>query len=80
MPYVLIQVTDEGVTAPQKRDLIGRTTRMLQDVLGKDPAMTFVVIEEVPTDNWGVAGLSVTQRRRQAGRRAAREPQDPGQR
>ncbi|MGD8416731.1 MAG: tautomerase family protein, partial [Pseudomonadales bacterium] len=34
------------------------------DVLGKDPATTFVVVEEVSTDNWGVAGQSVTDRRR----------------
>lgn len=64
MPYVNIQVTDEGVTRAQKRELIARATQMLVDVLGKDPATTFVVIEEVPTDNWGVAGQSVTERRR----------------
>ena len=63
MPYVHIQVTDEGVTPADKRELIARTTRMLQEVLGKDPAVTFVVIEEVPTDNWGVAGQSVSERR-----------------
>lgn len=64
MPYVNIQVTDEGVTQGQKQELIARATQMLVDVLGKDPATTFVVIEEVPTDNWGVAGQSVTERRR----------------
>lgn len=64
MPYVNIQVTDEGVTQDQKQELIARATQMLVDVLGKDPATTFVVIEEVPTDNWGVAGRSVTERRR----------------
>ncbi|MGD8831912.1 MAG: 4-oxalocrotonate tautomerase family protein [Pseudomonadales bacterium] len=64
MPYVNIQVTDEGVTRDQKRDLIERATQMLVDVLGKDPATTFVVVEEVSTDNWGVAGQSVTDRRR----------------
>lgn len=28
-------------------------------VLDKDPATTFVVIDEVETDNWGVAGETV---------------------
>jgi len=60
MPYVKIQVTDEGVTQEQKRTLISETTKLLQDVLNKDPKTTFVVIEEVPTDNWGVAGEQVT--------------------
>ncbi|MED5622351.1 tautomerase family protein [Ideonella sp. BN130291] len=62
MPYVLIQVTREGVTAQQKEALIEGTTELLVRVLNKNPATTFVVIDEVPTDNWGVAGRSVTRR------------------
>jgi 4-oxalocrotonate tautomerase len=60
MPYVHIQVTDEGVSREQKQELITATTNLLRDVLGKDPSSTFVVIEEVPTDNWGVGGELVT--------------------
>ena len=60
MPYVNIQVTDEGVSREQKQELITATTNLLRDVLGKDPSSTFVVIEEVPTDNWGVGGELVT--------------------
>lgn len=60
MPYVNIQVTDEGVSREQKQELITATTNLLRDVLGKDPSSTFVVIEEVPTDNWGVGGKLVT--------------------
>jgi 4-oxalocrotonate tautomerase len=60
MPYVNIKITDEGVTAEQKEQLIQGATRLLEDVLGKNPKSTFVVIEEVPTDNWGIAGESVT--------------------
>ena len=60
MPYVKIQVTDEGVSREQKQKLITATTNLLRDVLGKNPSTTFVVIEEVPTDNWGVGGELVT--------------------
>lgn len=60
MPYIHIQVTREGVTRQQKAQLIRDTTDMMVRVPGKDPATTFVVIEEVDTDNWGVAGRSVT--------------------
>lgn len=64
MPYVSIQVTREDVTPQQKAELIARTTTMLVEVLGKDPATTFVVIDEVDTDNWGVGGKNVTQLRK----------------
>lgn len=63
MPYIHIQITREGVTAKQKAALIKQSTDMLVQVLDKDPATTFVLIEEVDTDNWGIAGETVTQRR-----------------
>jgi 4-oxalocrotonate tautomerase len=65
MPYVHIQVTREGVTVNQKEELIKGATDLLVRVLNKNPGQTFVVIEEVDTDNWGVAGMSVTKRRAQ---------------
>ena len=64
MPYVNIKITKEGTTAEQKRRLIQGVTELLQKELGKNPATTVVVIDEVDTDNWGIGGESVTQRRR----------------
>lgn len=64
MPYVNIKITDEGVTREQKQALIVGVTSLLQDVLGKNPKTTVVVIDEVNTDNWGIAGESVTERRK----------------
>ncbi len=66
MPYVNIKVTDEGVTQAQKTLLVQGVTQLLFDVLGKDPSLTFVVIDEVNTDNWGVGGKLVTQLRQAA--------------
>ncbi len=63
MPYVNIKVTDEGVTREQKQTLVSETTLLLQEVLGKDPKTTFVTIDEVSTDNWGIAGELVTELR-----------------
>ena len=51
MPYVNIKVTEEGVTAGQKAELIKGVTDLLVKVLGKNPATTVVVIDEVHTDN-----------------------------
>ena len=64
MPYVNIKVTREGVTADQKAELISGVTDLLQRVLDKNPATTVVVIDEVETDNWGIAGEQVTHRRK----------------
>lgn len=64
MPFVTIRITDDGVTKEQKQELIRRTTDMLVDVLGKNPKTTHVIIEEVPTDNWGIEGEQVTERRK----------------
>lgn len=66
MPYVNIQVTREGVTAEQKEQLIAGTTELLWQVLKKPPELTFVVIDEIDTDNWGHGGRSVTALRREA--------------
>lgn len=64
MPYIKIQITREGATAEQKAELIKGATDLVVRVLDKDPATTFVVIDEVDTDNWGFAGESVTSLRR----------------
>ena len=63
MPYVNIKVTREGVTAEQKVDLISGVTDLLVQVLDKDPATTFVVIDEVALEDWGIGGLPVLQYR-----------------
>jgi 4-oxalocrotonate tautomerase len=63
MPYILIQVTDEGVTKEQKEAMIAGATDLMVTVLNKDPQATFVVIDEVNTDNWGRGGETVTRRR-----------------
>ena len=60
MPYVNIKVTDEGVTAGQKAELIKGVTDLLVRVLDKNPSTTVVVIDEVDTDNWGIGGEAVT--------------------
>ncbi len=72
MPIVTIQITREGtkpgvnaVTAEEKAALIKGVSEVLLDVLNKPLDSTFVVIEEVETDNWGWGGLPVLEFRRQ---------------
>lgn len=75
MPIVTIQVTREGtapgrdrVTDEEKAELIKGASELLLRVLNKPLEATFVVIEEVPTENWGWGGLPALEFRR---RRAA---------
>ena len=68
MPYVNIKITREGATRAQKNEIIRGVTDLLVRVLDKDPNGTFVVIDEVELENWGVGGLPVDEfRKRQAG-------------
>ena len=73
MPYVNIRITREGATAEQKQQLIEGTTDLLVRVLNKNPATTFVIIDEIETDNWGVASENITtvRKREAAARKAA---------
>ncbi|BCG03389.1 4-oxalocrotonate tautomerase (plasmid) [Paraburkholderia sp. PGU19] len=71
MPIVTIQVTREGtkpgadcVTAEEKARLIKGVSQVLLDVLNKPLESTFVVIEEVLTDNWGWGGLPALEYRK----------------
>lgn len=61
MPYVNIKITREGTTAAQKAELMKGVTDLLVRVLDKNPATTFVVIDEVEKENWGIAGLPVVE-------------------
>ncbi len=74
MPYVNIKVTREG-TAPgasattpeQKKALIKGVSDLLFEVMGKPPHSTFVVIDEVELDSWGVGGVTTPEWREQQG-------------
>ncbi|MGQ3210128.1 tautomerase family protein [Shinella sp.] len=59
MPYVNIKITREGASPAQKAELIRGVTDLLVRVLDKNPATTFVVIDEVAMEDWGVGGLPV---------------------
>jgi 4-oxalocrotonate tautomerase len=63
---VTIQITREGTTPEQKAALIKGATDLMVNVLNKPPAVTFVIIEEVDVENWGIGGLPVPEYRRQA--------------
>jgi 4-oxalocrotonate tautomerase len=78
MPTVTIQITREGAmpdqkspTAEQKAALIKGVSDLLLTVLNKPTSGTFVVIEEVDMESWGVGGLPVAAYRRQVASRGS---------
>jgi 4-oxalocrotonate tautomerase len=65
MPFVSVRITRDGVTCEQKARVIAEITETLERVLNKSPELTHIVIEEIDTDNWGYAGITTTQYRKQ---------------
>jgi len=66
LPYVNVKITREGATRAQKAELIRAITDALVRILDKNPATTFVVIDEVALEDWGVGGVPVDEYRRRA--------------
>jgi 4-oxalocrotonate tautomerase len=64
VPYVNIRITKEGATPAQKAEIIAGVTEVLVRVLDKEAATTFIVIDEVELEDWGVGGLPVEAYRR----------------
>jgi len=66
MPYINIKVTREngGLTKDEKHALVNGATKLLQDTLGKNPASTVVIIDEIDTDNYGLGGELITEKRK----------------
>jgi 4-oxalocrotonate tautomerase len=63
MPMINLKITKGESTPQQKAQVMQEMTEVIQRVMGKNPDTTIVIIEEVDTDNWGIGGKSVTQRR-----------------
>ncbi len=58
MPHVLVKIT-KGASKEQKAELIEGITDLMVRILDKNPSSTHVTIDEVETENWGIASSSV---------------------
>lgn len=54
MPYVHVQVAENGYTDEQKGAVMRRIVEALDEEMGRKPQSTNVVIQEIPRGNWGV--------------------------
>jgi 4-oxalocrotonate tautomerase len=57
MPFAQIYLLD-GRTEDQKREVIKRVTQALTEALGAPQENVRVWIHDVPSTNWGIAGVS----------------------
>ncbi len=60
MPYVEVKVAG-FLESAQKKKIAEGITQVLQDVAGKAPKSTYVVIEEVSRENWSVEGVPLSE-------------------
>jgi len=64
MPMINVKITKEGATTEQKKQVMAEITEVLARVLGKNPATTIVIIDEVETENWAIGGEPVNELRK----------------
>ena len=60
MPYVEVKVAG-SLESSQKKKIAEGITKVLQDVAGKEPKSTYVVIKEVSRENWAVGGVPLSE-------------------
>ncbi|WP_078429398.1 tautomerase family protein [Alkalihalobacterium alkalinitrilicum] len=58
MPYLNVQIL-KGASTAQKEEVINGVTKVIQEVLGSKPESTFVVVQEVDNEDWGVGGKTI---------------------
>jgi 4-oxalocrotonate tautomerase len=66
MPYIQVQMLEDGTTEEQKAAVIEGITQVFVDVLNRRPEGVWVVLNEVPLANWGIGGETVATRRMRA--------------
>jgi 4-oxalocrotonate tautomerase len=61
MPLIQVKLIDEVFTAAQKKEMITRLTDSMVAIEGESMRpVTWVVIEEVRSGEWGIGGQAMT--------------------
>ena len=61
MPYVDIKLSEGVFDADQKREMIEKVTEAMIEVEGENMrGVTFVVVDEVKSGDWGIGGQAMT--------------------
>jgi 4-oxalocrotonate tautomerase len=61
MPLINVKVIENVFTAEQKRDVVERLTEAMVSIEGENMRpVTWVIIEEVSSGDWGIGGKALT--------------------
>ena len=61
MPFVNVKVIEGVFSSEQKRDMVRRLTDTMVDIEGENMRpVTWVVVEEVRSGQWGIGGKPLT--------------------
>lgn len=60
MPFINIAVAGEPLSPAQKHQLFDETTRLMSEVMGKDPALTAVRLDRFRAEDWAIGGEPVS--------------------
>jgi 4-oxalocrotonate tautomerase len=61
MPLIQVKLIEEVFTPAQKKEIITKLTDAMVAIEGENlRPVTWVVIEEVPSGEWGIAGQPMT--------------------
>ena len=70
MPYIEIKLAKNEaapITREMKQELISGITSVVAQVLGRNSNNVMIHIDEDSPDNWGLGGMSISQRRGPSG-------------
>ena len=62
MPFINISVAGTALSASQKQRLFDETTRLMSEVMRKNPELTSIRIDEFGADDWSIGGKPMTVR------------------
>ncbi len=61
MPLINVKVIDNVFTAEQKHDIVTRLTEAMVEIEGENMrTVTWVIVEEVRSGDWGIGGNPLT--------------------
>lgn len=61
MPLINVKVIEDVFTAEQRRDIVERLTEAMVDIEGENMRpVTWVIVEEVSSGDWGIGGKPLT--------------------
>lgn len=61
MPYVNVKLIEGVLDSDQKREMIEKVTEAMIEVEGENMrGVTFVVVDEVKSGDWGIGGQAMT--------------------